>query len=338
MAELINDKNMAEGSAEKAKSVVRSTWDLLANPAAVTDKLTKAAGKINKPKAKANKPVWDISYLHEYLHDGDPVGVLHTNERNQLRTLVEVAVLTIRAQSGWRSADLCGLLDCGLTWLDVPGAATSTHGVQVRLWDTKMHKKAWSPAVFFPRLADKYARLCVYRALRALLDALRGKDVVTMDVISPTTNETTKGRPLLVFAPSKVAASKGTGLHQPLQPSTISAYFKKAFLDNFKTANGDQLGDHFTPHSARHAVASRLATMGVSSNAISRLTLNSAATLDSTYILPVDLEWATPTDCVAMQEFLPVKLLLPYVHYKSTGGNPAAACDCAKILQQVPQQ
>ena len=82
--------------------MVRSTWDLLDNPEAVSDKLVKAAGKINKPKGKAVTSVWDIPYLHQYINepaDGD----------SGLRDVVENTILVVRAVTGWRSADLVGL-------------------------------------------------------------------------------------------------------------------------------------------------------------------------------------------------------------------------------------
>jgi hypothetical protein len=334
MAKLINDKANSEGTVEKAKTVVRSTWDLIHNAATRTDKLTKAAAKINQPKSKSKGATWDISYLHEYLHDDEPID---DDEDLKLIALVEKTILRLRAQAGWRSGDLCGLLDCGLTWLDTPGAGAATHGVSVRLFDTKMHKKAWAPPVFFPRLADKYAQLCVYRALKMLLSVVQSVSVDTISVPSPTDfSKQVQARPLMVFAPSKSAAKRGEKLHKPLSHSTIATYFKKAFLANITGAGGKKFDEVYTPHTARHAVASRLALMGVPAAKISTLTLNSAETLERTYILAVDLEWPTPEACMAGQTLLPAKILLPYVHYASTQGCNDTPCDCANLLQQVP--
>ena len=85
----------------------------------------------------------------------------------------------------------------------------------------------------------------------------------------------------------------------------------------------------------RNAVASALAAMGVPAASISALTLNSAATLEQTYIVPVDRDWAIPHACVDAQELLPAKLLLPFVHFDSTtkGKRKAKTCGCSKLLQ-----
>ena len=334
MAKLINGKQNSEGTMEKAKTVVRSTWDLIHNPAAITDKLTKAAAKINQPKRKATGATWDISYLHEYLHDDEPDD---DHDDLKLATLVEKTILRLRSQAGWRSGDLCGLLDCGLTWLDTAGEGAAAHGVQVRLYDTKMYKKAWTPVVFFPHLSDKYSQLCVYRTLKLLLKMVNSIDVKSISVPSPADpSKQVQAKPLMLYAPSKAAAKRGETLHKPLSESTIATYFKKAFLANMTSTGGKKFDTLYKPHSVRHAVASRLALMGVPTAKISTLTLNSAETLEKTYILAVDLEWSVPEDCVAGQALLPAKLLLPYVHYVSTKGYADAPCDCAKLLQQVP--
>ena len=79
-------------------------------------------------------------------------------------------------------------------------------------------------------------------------------------------------------------------------------------------------------------MASALADMGVSSSIISGLTLNSAATLEKTYICQVSRNWTLPLGCIKAQELLTVKLLLPFVHYTSTGGDASKPCGCNKIL------
>lgn len=333
MALLIRERGNAEGTVEKAKTVVRSTWTLLDDPAAVTDKLTKAAAKINKPKAKAGGSIWDVGYLHEYLHGGEPIDA---GGDDDFKEVVENTILKVRAQSGWRSGDLCGLFDCGLTWLDTPGT-DATHGVQVRLWDTKTRKNAWSAVVFFPRLSDKYASLCVYRALRKLTTLVSSKRVDTVKVASPVeATRQVQARPLMIYPPSKAAVKRGDMLFKRLAEATIATYFKKAFLANMADGQGRKYDKIHNAHSARHAVASRLADMGVPAATIAGLTLNSAEILAKTYIVPVQLEWATPSSCVEAQALLPAKILLPYVHYVSTKGVAGAACDCAKLLQQVP--
>ena len=65
---------------------------------------------------------------------------------------------------------------------------------------------------------------------------------------------------------------------------------------------------------------------------IARLTLNSPATLQAKYCLEVDRDWVIPQECVNAHPHLPVKLLLPFVHYISKESNDSAQCDCALAL------
>ena len=330
MAQLIDDQGNGEGTAGKAKTVVRSTWDLLDNPEAVSDKLVKAAGKINKAKGKAVMSVWDIPYLHQYINEP-------TSDDSGLRDVVEDTILVVRAVTGWRSADLVGLFsDVGVTFLDAQAGGAQA-GVELRLWSTKAYQNKWSPAVFIPRLHTRYSKLCVCAAIERLTKLLEGRHVQLSSVRSPTDGKTSvSARPLFVFEPSKAAVQRGELELLPLKGTTIGTYFKRAFLQNMTAADSGTTYDNlYTAHTARHAVASSLADMGVATSAISTLTLNSTGTLDSTYICPVLREWAVPQVCVRAQQYLSAKLLVPYVHWHSTGGDESKACDCKTLL--VPQ-
>ena len=183
MAQLIDDQGNGEGTAGKAKTVVRSTWDLLDNPEAVSDKLVKAAGKINKAKGKAVMSVWDIPYLHQYINEP-------TSDDSGLRDVVEDTILVVRAVTGWRSADLVGLFsDVGVTFLDAQAGGAQA-GVELRLWSTKAYQNKWSPAVFIPRLHTRYSKLCVCAAIERLTKLLEGRHVQLSSVRSPTDGKT----------------------------------------------------------------------------------------------------------------------------------------------------
>lgn len=306
---------------------MRSTWDLLNDPAARCDKLSKAAAKINKPKARGRKLVWDIAILHQFIMAPEE------RKEQELIHAVEDVVLVLRASSGWRSGDLAGLYDVGCEWVDADDIAK--HGVRLRLWNTKMRKNAWSPPVFFPKLASRWGRLCVYRALKALLTATHGRQWQCARKTLPAPTDTAKmvaAKPLMVYEPSKAQRKKGNFKLDVLGESTIATYFKKAFLAQVQDADGF-FAEKYTPHTARHAVASCLADMGTQPNIIAGLTLNAAETLAKTYITQVAREWPLPQACVDAQPLLPVKLLLPYVHYISTGGDATKPCGCRKVLQ-----
>ena len=156
-------------------------------------------------------------------------------------------------------------------------------------------------------------------------------DIEKTSVTHPDTSAETQARPLLIW---RHARKQGAVIYKPLRPNTIAKYFDNAFLANVHHRD-KPLRDAFKAHSVRNAVASALAAMGVPAASISALTLNSAATLEQTYIVPVDRDWAIPQACVDAQELLPAKLLLPFVHFDSTtkGKRKAKTCGCSKLLQ-----
>jgi hypothetical protein len=75
--------------------------------------------------------------------------------------------------------------------------------------------------------------------------------------------------------------------------------------------------------------------MGIDANNIASHMNTSAQNLQSTYITLVQREWQLPTACIAQQNFLAAKLLVPYAHYKATGGDSTKACSCNSLLGSV---
>ena len=71
--------------------------------------------------------------------------------------------------------------------------------------------------------------------------------------------------------------------------------------------------------------------MLVPSPQAARLTLNSAATLEKSYI---KLTWELPEACIKAEQALPIKLLLPFVHWHSS--QDGKSCACSRLKAQVP--
>lgn len=248
--------------------------------------------------------------------------------RPEIIPYIERAIMLVRGLTGWRSADLLGLFAHHSFRFVDDHRVTNTHGVYVSLYDTKAKKHKWSAPVFFPRLHDDYASLCLYRLFRDFHLFIDKLDIQTVEVFDHD-GKRTKAKPLFI------CQDGGKKKFKAMSQGTARNYFGRAFLDNVTDRGGDVYAKHFAPHSARHAVASALADMGAISTSISKLTLNSPATLEGTYIMAVDRTWEIPRDCAAAQQLLPVRLLTPYVHWHSTKDG-AKECACAKLLQQVP--
>ena len=139
--------------------------------------------------------------------------------------------------------------------------------------------------------------------------------------------------PLFIFK------TKDSEVGHPLQAATLRNYFGKGFMANVKTATGT-LADDYKQHSSRHAVCSALLDMGVEPSEISGLTLNSASTIMSKYVATVDREWAIP-DCCQQVASLPLKLLIPFVHYHSTEGEGKRAdgkCACSVLAFKASKE
>jgi hypothetical protein len=321
IAQLILGSQAGEVTAEKARSVVSSTWDLIEDPAAVLAKLPKAAAKINKAKKRPSTEVWDLAYLFQYCYDKD-AGII---ARMTYKELLEHAVVLLKGASGWRSADLtCIYINYGLR--EEKGRQK---GYSLRLFDTKTYKNAWTPWVFFPRLAPHYATICVATVidfLRAQQQKFTHAADTSKEIANPQGQGKVKDVPLFCFKDK-------AGL-RPMARGTIANYFKRTFLQN--VTSGDIPLDKAYPtlsaHANRHAVASTLMDMRQPLSDIARLTLNSPATLQDKYCIGVDRHWAIPQECVNAQDNLSVKLLLPFIHFISKEHNENAQCDCALAL------
>ena len=331
MATLI-EQGLSEGSVEKARTVIRSTWNLMHSPGAVADKLSKSAAKINAPKGRGYQQIWDLPYLHQYYDDVEMKDLDYTR-------LVENVIMKIKASTGWRSDDLCGLyLDHSFRWVE--------GGVYVRVFNAKARQNAWSPPVFLPALHERFRRLCVPTAIRELMERVRpaqGRSHIRTHILSPG-GERVQAIPL--FCKMRQLKTSPPSLEfAPFASATIGNYFSRAFLENINDGGMSYAERGFKAHSSRHAVASALSDMGVQAASIASLTLNSAATLQSTYILPVDRTWEIPKACVDAQKHLAAKLLVPLVHWASEEeagrsrksrkgpGRSRRGCFCSEFVQ-----
>ena len=108
----------------------------------------------------------------------------------------------------------------------------------------------------------------------------------------------------------------------PLKESTIGNKTKMLLEKMFPE------GSVFTAHSFRHAVASQLADMGEQPKAVAEHVQIDASTVQKTYTVMVDRVYELPKGCVDKAKRLVHKLLVPWIHSKSTRKK----CDCAKVL------
>ena len=124
-----------------------------------------------------------------------------------------------------------------------------------------------------------------------------------------------------------------------LSKDSIGNYFVKGFLANVTDGpGGPALSEGHSQHTSRHAVASMLADMGLTPQQISALTLNSADTLQETYIVAVDRHWPIPFECVNAQPWLSAKVMIPFVHFSTSDKNADGSivpgtCKCSQLLQ-----
>jgi hypothetical protein len=137
LVSLINDSRLGEGSTQKYRSVVESTWHLIHNPQVALQKLSKAAAKLNVPRSKGadDNAVWDLPYLHWYLDNADvPLRKLKYIE------LVRTTILRLKAALGWRGADLAGLYEDHSFKFDEPHSG-KPRVMHVRTFGAKTKKK-----------------------------------------------------------------------------------------------------------------------------------------------------------------------------------------------------
>ena len=66
LTHLAKDKKQAEATISKVKTVIQSHWSF-SQGVGVSDALSKAAGKLNRPKGQKYKEIWDLSYVFELI-------------------------------------------------------------------------------------------------------------------------------------------------------------------------------------------------------------------------------------------------------------------------------
>ena len=291
----------------------------------------KSAGKINHSGQAKDKFTWDLPYLFQYIYEMSPLDEpSELDFKSHLTTLNERLICILKGVTGWRASDCFGVyIDKGLSFKWQKGSSQQKDGVWIRHFDGKMNKNSWSDYVFVPRLSSQFSNICLCTNIETVI-ALTSKEQVSQNpgVLHPDKPTTkVKGTPLLVY----VASKKHERVHlQQMAPGTISNYFKRAFLDNVHDG-GSKLSASHSAHSSRHSVASALNDMGVSVSDISGLTLNSVNTLKSTYIRRVSRQWDIPPVCISNHQALSVKLLIPFVHF-ITSGDDGSTCRCASLL------
>jgi integrase len=305
---------VGEGSTEIASAAIRGTWALMTDAFTRLDKMGMAAAKLNRPKQKSNEEIWELHYVFDYCNR--PLLEL---KQMDLKQATQHAIVLLKANTGWRSADLAAItVDCGLFELE------DGKGYRVRAWNTKTFKNKWTPWVQLHRLYSPYAAFCPCAAI----ENMRGLQTLPIDPdslihVRNQDNKTMPDAPLFCFQ-----SAKGK-LRKPLQHSTIANYFRDYFLVNVTGKHGCSLDKYYKSHSSRHAVATMLHAMGVSFTDISRLTLNSANTLESKYFRRLEsTDWDLQLNCCNKVQNLSAKLLVPIVHHLSSSSNSSGKCSC----------
>ena len=320
LAELVSNKDSLakEGAVEKARTVVQSTWSLLDDPYLVSSKIARAAAKTNGPKAKGKyKEIWDISYAFQMME-----GVEY--EKMNLTQFMENFILKIKSFTGWRADDLYGMyLEHSFKWHEA--ADGGFPGVYIKHYNAKNRQREWSQELFLPCLNPEYRLYCPYRIIKELEVRLASLKIQQVDVYDGEGISPLMGTPVFVWAAKD-------GDIKRMAPDTISRYYKNVLLDQVEAPiPGRHLGDYFTGHSARHAVASALYDYGVTSLAIARHVGCTPATLEKTYIRPVERHWNYPAKCVEDQPWLALKLMVPHVHWTSQVRDKKLICDCTRL-------
>ena len=157
---------LKRGAVDIAKCAVTTAWDLIQSPSAVSAKLSDSAAKINGDKSKGIADVWDLAYLHDYIHD-------IPFEDMSLQDLTVNVIIKLKATTGWRSSDLRGIYISeghSLRVVTSPGDDGVILGVYLRFFDGKVSKGQWSRSTFLPRLGERFAMLCAVRPLLRLRD------------------------------------------------------------------------------------------------------------------------------------------------------------------------
>jgi hypothetical protein len=292
--------------------VISYTWSVIHDPETACSKMNVVAGKLNRPKSRSTSRTWDLAYLHSYFStpaDLEPSLCIDAFKEHTGR-----AICLVKGATGWRAADLAGVyLEESFVW--VP------QGVFIKNYNTKTRIGKWSERVLIPKLNKAHNVFSAYHAIRVLQKLLLDY-IVKMGPTFNYKNATIKSSSIRSGEVQDTSffnwMHKG-GVLKPLAPSTISGYFTKAFLDNVIDSSTDApLSEVHNQHSSRHAVASMLNDMGVPAASIAAITLNSAQTLQQTYIVPVERHYPLPLRCLENQPDNVAKLLLPFVHWHTS--------------------
>lgn len=322
---VVGDAQAKEGTIEKVRTVVKSTWDLIENPQLIAYRLQKAAAKLNGAKGSdISQYIWDVQYIWQMVEDQD------IDEIGSLRDLTINAVLKLKGTLGWRGADLKGLyFGEGLSFREEHSSTRS--GIWVRHWDAKTRKAKWSEAVFFPKLSKKFKNFCVVRVIQAMEALLKAEGVNAVQL----PHSTKCGIPFFVAQVyGKHQGKKRTKSLGEMQADTINAYFRDNFLAAVFDDDGkSKLAATWGPHSARHAVDSALLDYGVPIAQLVPHVGHSEATITSTYKKIVRRHWDLPQECLDRQTFLTAKLLIPHVHWLTTEESKSGKCACASLLE-----
>jgi hypothetical protein len=323
---LVLTKSLGESSISSAATVVSSTWDLIHDPTVLISKIKKGAGKINKPTQKKVKQAWDLAYLWLYIggeYGCAPDSPFESPFGPGFKGLMENTICLLKGATGWRADDLAGVyFDHSIKFTPL--------GVYISMYDSKVGQRVHTAPIFLPSLSPRFARIDVVVALRKVNEfIIAHKALFMLSEIKDRNGEDCTAVPYFCHLTK--------GKYYALAAATIGNYFKRAFLDNVSDGpRAEKLSANHPQHSSRHAVASALFDMGVPPSSISALTLNSAATLQQTYILSVFRSYEIPEDCINKQKHLHLKLLLPYVHWHTSAKDGEDAivegtCKCSEL-------
>jgi hypothetical protein len=246
-----------------------------------------------------------------------------------LKELVPNAIVKLRGATGWRSADLAGMVMHH-------SFKFKSRGVDVRTFSTKSKKGKWTDWVFIPRLADKWKELCAVEALERLHEKIARLELFTntrFDKIEVIVNGEKMGVcPFFIYELANWI--------KPYRPSTISNKFVEYLLDNVVDSTTNEpfsAVKDWNAHSCRNAVASLLHAMNVPLADMAAHMCCSQVNLETTYIRTIVDPSEYPRPCIDKFSYLAAKLLVPSVHYftlQHNQGTPnEGQCGCESLLQ-----
>jgi hypothetical protein len=328
---IVGNKKAKEGTVEKAKTVITGFWDVVRDPLTTMNKLQMAAAKANGAKSKGLPSIWNLYYLQDYVHDLPIEELSH-------RDLTMNAVVKIRGTLGWRTSDIRGLfLDSSFVFAN---GVDGRPGVWVRAFNLKTGQGRWSGMTFIPRLPSQYKDLCTVRVIEALCVRIRAIDTphrASCTVLSPSGRGEITDFPIFVYKKGKKRDAPGDGASsatwQYLHQDTLKNYFKEYFMANVAYAD-KHLSDSFKPHSCRNALASLLHSMSVPAASIAAHMQTTAESLQKTYIRPIVDPSTLPPQCLQLSDSLVIKLIIPFVHYKTSDAQ-GAGCQCSLLFSKT---